>query len=312
MKTINKTILSAINQKRQTPLVDLCSRFINERVVQRGLLQNTVISYKNGLEAFVSFLNVSDVGAIKRTALNDFSFYLGEQGYSSATRYARISVAKAFSQWLNEKYGVDIDVENVEYPIMRNAKHRLITDKEMKGLFQSIDTTTIIGKRDRALISVLIDGCLRVSEALALRVRDVEIGEKRATVYIEKGKGDKERITYLFADSIKYLTDYLQARADNSEVGDNDYLFVSHGSTESDVLRRNSVNKILKKRAKSANIETIHPHALRRYGATKLIRQGVPMRVVSGICGHNNTITTMRYTQATDEDIENIFDRVGI
>lgn len=150
------------------------------------------------------------------------------------------------------------------------------------------------GRRNRALIMVLWRCGLRVSEALDLMPKDVDV--QRGEIRVLHGKGDKSRIVALDpaagAMLERWELERRQLGVDNSK---HYFCVISHPNV-GDRINSSYTRELLKRLALLAGIEKrVHPHGLRHTYASYLLDQGVPIEHISIMLGHNSIATTVRY-----------------
>lgn len=149
--------------------------------------------------------------------------------------------------------------------------------------------------RELSLIDFLNSSGVRVSELCALNRNDINLIEKEGIVL---GKGGKERIFYIDAQTKVHLTKYLVNRHDR-----NPALFVaSHAPYHR--ITKSGVEYILKEIEKASGVTDIHPHRFRRTLATRLLNKGVPIEQVQRILGHSKIETTLIYAQVNQQEVK--------
>jgi len=150
------------------------------------------------------------------------------------------------------------------------------------------------GLRNRALIVVMWRAGLRLGEALALRVKDVDLDA--GTIAVLHGKGDKRRIVGLDPQAGAVVEAWADRRRELG-IGATAPLFCTiSGDTRGGPLSGAYVREALKLLARKAGIEKrVHPHGLRHTHASELAREGVPVHVIRRQLGHYSLETTARY-----------------
>ncbi len=173
-------------------------------------------------------------------------------------------------------------------------------------MIESIDTSDPTGIRNRALIEVLYGSGLRVSEACLLKVGDLHINNKYISIV---GKGNKERIVPIGESGIDALRKYIStARPTFMKTGFSDYVFLSYLGKP---LSRQSVFKFIKKLALDNNIDKeISPHTLRHSFATHLLDNGVDLRYIQEMLGHEDISTTQIYTHTNRLKLKELVESV--
>jgi integrase/recombinase XerD len=158
------------------------------------------------------------------------------------------------------------------------------------------------GVRDRAILETLYATGMRVSEAVNLKLDNVnmEIGFLRCV-----GKGDKERIIPLGKKAIASIQRYLQdGRGFLLKNKESEFLFVSRFGKK---ISRQSLWKLIKRYARLARIKKpMRPHILRHSFATHLLERGADLRSVQEMLGHANISTTQLYTHINKERLKSI------
>lgn len=145
--------------------------------------------------------------------------------------------------------------------------------------------------RQRALVCVLWRTGMRISEALALRPKDIDLDS--GVVHVLHGKGDKRRTLALDASSCEVVRSWMVRRERISCLKNTSPVFCSLRGRP---LRPSSVHRNLCMLAQRAGIEKrVHPHGLRHTFATELVAEGVPLDVISQALGHARISTTAVY-----------------
>ena len=178
----------------------------------------------------------------------------------------------------------------------------LRTPKEIRKPFSAEELVQINDaaetSRDRALISFLASTGCRVSEACGVDRGDIDFAGMQLQVV---GKGNKERTVYIDAACALRLRAYLNERTDDEPA-----LFVNYKFERIDT---GGVRLILRKIAKKAGVENVHPHRFRRTLATALIDRGMSLQEVSSILGHSKLDTTMTYVYLDKKKVEQSYRR---
>lgn len=158
--------------------------------------------------------------------------------------------------------------------------------------------------RDRALIEFLYSTGVRISEAVALNVGDIDMEHLELIVY---GKGSKERKTYLTESAKFYLDRYLKERCWKEGVTYEQLkerpLFVSSDKHHKR-LTDNGVQYMLRGLGKRAGVNGVHPHRFRRTIATDLLSKGMPIEQVRDFLGHEKLDTTLIYCTVKAEEVK--------
>jgi site-specific recombinase XerD len=163
---------------------------------------------------------------------------------------------------------------------------------------------TFEGKRNRALIALLVDSALRISEALALRIQDLDFGT--GTISVRNGKGQKDSVAHFETNSARYLRAWLAMRPGYYP---DDFVFVNRSGER---LQRHSATQILYRLSHRAGLpRKIGPHALRHFAATSILRQTGDLDLVRRVLRHESLAMALRYTHLTGADISKKFRRAS-
>ncbi|MBI5565368.1 MAG: tyrosine-type recombinase/integrase [Chloroflexi bacterium] len=160
-------------------------------------------------------------------------------------------------------------------------------------------------RRDASLVLFLWHTGLRVSEAIALTKRDVQLSERKGQITV-RGKGTKQRIVPLNAEARQALQAWLDARPETA----NDAVWVS---VETDAaLSARSVQRVLKRYGRAAHIDDLTPHVLRHCFGKNLIDAQVSIDQVAALLGHSNLNTTRIYLTPSEQDLEKAVEMIEL
>ena len=163
---------------------------------------------------------------------------------------------------------------------------------------------SVEGRRNRALIALLADSGLRISEALRLRIEDVNFATR--TLAVRGGKGGKDGIGFFGAETAQHLRAWLAKRRDaHSE----EFLFTARNGRP---LSRRRALDILHRLSKRAGLSSrISPHQLRHYAATSILRQTGDLELVRQVLRHESLAMALRYAHLTKPDVSAKFRRAS-
>jgi site-specific recombinase XerD len=172
----------------------------------------------------------------------------------------------------------------------RKYPAEVLTGDEALALIGACSNTAPTGIRNRALITVMYRGGLRLGEALALHPKDIDI--EAGTITILHGKGDKRRVIGIDPTAVSVVARWLDRRR-NLGIGPRAPLFCT---LEGRPLKPSYVRTLLPRLAKRAGIDKrVHPHGLRHTHAYEVMMEGVPVPIIQQQLGHVSLETTSRY-----------------
>ncbi len=165
-----------------------------------------------------------------------------------------------------------------------------LTSEEVQRLMRGFSRRGSAGIRDRALVCLLWRSGLRISEALSLKLKDVD--PDKGTIRVLHGKGNKSRTVGIDAGALAVLDKWLDRRKTLKLNGRHPIFCTLRGTKLNDVAVRAS----MKKAAERVGIEKrVHPHGLRHTHASELREEGVEIGIISKQLGHSSIATTARY-----------------
>lgn len=166
----------------------------------------------------------------------------------------------------------------------------LLTTEEAQAIIGACSRRAPSGVRNAALIACLWRGALRLSEALALTVKDVDTGT--GEVRVLHGKGDKARVVWLDSEGLRHVVAWIERRAALGFNGRHPLFCTLRG----EALKPSYVRDMLKRKAARAGIEKrVHPHGFRHLRAAELDRAGNRVTVIRDALGHSSLRTTDTY-----------------
>lgn len=288
----------------------LLNDFLYHLKNERGLSKNTISAYETDLAHYIEFLekyhHIKKPDQINERMLEGYLKSIRNKGLSAKTQARRLTSIKAFHAFLLLEREVDENISlNVKSPkIERNLPSVLSIDEVIK-LLEAIDTTKPLGLRNMALLELIYGSGLRVSELLSLKVSDLHINQKYLTVI---GKGNKERIVPISDMAVIALRNYLVKAREELVKEKTPYLFLN---LNGDVLSRVGFFKVLKKLAQDAglNPDLISPHTLRHSFATHLLENGMDLRTLQSLLGHEDISTTQIYTHISQKRIKEVYNK---
>ena len=170
------------------------------------------------------------------------------------------------------------------------------------------DQSTVLVRRDRAILELLYASGLRVSELTGLNLADMDRKEQMLRV---RGKGNKERIVPYGGKAEQALAAYQPLRDEilrkSASRGDPQAVFLNHLGTR---LTSRSVARVVKKYVRLIDPNwDLHPHSLRHAFATHLLADGADLRAIQELLGHSSLSTTQRYTHASIRQLLEVYDK---
>jgi site-specific recombinase XerD len=197
-----------------------------------------------------------------------------------------------------------VNLRNPRKPSERRARRRpidVLSPQEVLALMRACSRRAPTGVRNAALIGLMYGAGLRVSEALDLELKDLDLDE--LTVTVQNGKGDKRRVVALMPDAVAVVARWLDRR-EALRIGRAGYVFCTlttgasgpHPTAPGGRLSREYVGRFLRHLAKRAGIsKRVHPHGFRHSHADLIRRRGFDVEEVRRQLGQSDLAVTTRY-----------------
>jgi integrase/recombinase XerD len=286
--------------------MDPVAEFLGALQVERGASPNTLMAYRRDLGDFRGFIERRgrDLYALTVADLAEYLGALKRRGLGNRSVARHLSAIRGLYRHLIETRVISRDPsEHLESPKPPRRLPRALSVKDVVALIESPDTSRPDGLRDRALLELLYSSGLRASEALALRVEDVNLSGGYVT---PTGKGSRQRLVPVGAQALTWVRQYVKtARPRFLKRADPDVLFVNRFGRR---LSRQALWGILKKSAARAGVRaSVSPHVLRHSFATHLLERGADLRSVQAMLGHADISTTQIYTHLSSGVVRDMY-----
>lgn len=291
------------------------TRFLKHLEAEKGFSEHTLAAYRRDLLQFQAFLkdggrgSLDDPASVSKTHVRGYLAELHRLRTAKSTMARKLSALRSLFKYLVAKKIVPANpAAQVSNPKQESRHPKSLNVDQafalLKDKGQDKGQSPAEHRRDLALAELLYGSGLRISEALALDVRDCEPASGVVRVM---GKGSKVRLAPLSTTSIETLQAYLDVRGELDPTGKEDALFLGARGGR---LQRRQANRILEKLAAEAGLpQSISPHGLRHSFATHLLENGADLRGVQELLGHSRLATTQRYTHLTLAKVVEAYDK---
>lgn len=197
--------------------------------------------------------------------------------------------------------------------VVKRGKTPVLTADQARKLLDSIDTTTIVGLRDRALIGVMVYSFARVGAVAAMRGEDYFQSGKRWQVRLHE-KGGKRHVVPCHHNAEAYLDAYIEATGIGKDKKSPLFRSVDRYRRATDrPVHRLDVLRMIKRRAKAAGLpETTCCHTFRATGITAYLENGGTIENAQAIAAHESPRTTKLYDRRSDEITLDEVERIAI
>ena len=273
--------------------------------IQRGLVPEET----DFADISVRDVDIDFVGKITKQEVYDYLSFLSrdrirqqrsrlpEYGLSANTRARKLATIRSLFRYLTVKTGKlsENPIEALDSPKIRSTLPKYLTVDQCKTLLSSV--SGINSTRDYCILVLFLNCALRISELCSLNLSD--IGSDRIRVL---GKGNKERVVFLNDTSVSALNAYLRKRAIKADKKQ-PALFLS---TRGERISRSTVHNLVKKHMLKAGLDSdgFSAHKLRHTAATMMLGNGVDLKTLQELLGHEHLNTTEIYTHIENTDLK--------
>lgn len=277
---------------------------------QKNYSELTIESYQREIMQFVDYLKQEDIHGFKDVEyqfLRGYLMFLHNQNLNTSTINHKLSTLRSFYRFLQrEEYVSDNPFLLIESLKTKQKNPDFLYIDEMEELLDSIDTSTPLGVRNKAMLELMYASGLRCSEVVNLKLTQVDFQNQILLIH---GKGNKDRYVPFHDYACDWLKDYIDdARKAlmNVQHQDHDFVFVNKNGGQ---MTNRGIQNIVERISMNYDASRkIHPHTFRHSFATHLLESGVDLRVVQELLGHANLSTTQVYTHISNKYLKEVYD----
>ncbi len=260
-----------------------------DHLIQRRYSKSTYKAYTSYFRQFMDYFIDKDIDFLSHEEINDYILDLMKQKKISVSQQnQRINAIKFY-------YEKVLNREKVKYGIKRPKKEKklptVLSKEEVKRILEGAANL-----KHRTILTTIYSGGLRRSELINLKIEDID--SERGLIKICGSKGKKDRYTLLSERLLALLRDYYK------EYRPQVWLFEGMNKSQ---YSATSVEKVFHKAVQRAGIKKhVTPHSLRHSFATHLLEQGINLRYIQEILGHEDSRTTEIYTHVASNELGQI------
>lgn len=274
--------------------------YLDLRNFFRFLKQNKNLASQNTPLDDISIADV-DLPLVRDVTLTDIYSYMNylsrDRGLNNTSRARKVATIRSFYKYLTNKAKLleTNPVQDLDSPRLKKSLPKYLNLEESMDLLDSVDGKN--SNRDYCILTLFLNCGLRISELVGLNITDVRGDQLRVL-----GKGNKERMLYLNDACQRALTDWLDERSAMTLV-DQNALFVTLQNRRR--ISTAAVHKLVKKHLSAAGLDSTQysSHKLRHTAATLMLQNGVDVRTLQELLGHDHLNTTQIYTHVDNEDL---------
>lgn len=281
--------------------------FITYCQKEKDYSEHTLMVYSTALENFADYMMQEfeeevNINYIDTEDIRPFMGWLHDKGLSKNSIRLKTSAVKSFFKFLHKR---EILSKNPASPIFSTKIDKklpsFITVNEVHNILSELDSDDPFQARDIALFELLYSSGLRISEALSLRVNDINLNTKQLSIV---GKGRKQRIVPLGKKALEAIINYKSKREIINKKSKFELFLNNSGNKLSPAGAYQIINRIMRGKV---NSDKKSPHVLRHSFATHLMDNGADINSVSDMLGHSSLSTTQIYTHNSINRLKDIY-----
>ncbi len=249
-------------------------------------------------ENFLELVNGENIGIVRQ-----YMAKLARNGVGKRYSARKLSALKSFFDYFVKCGKIDVNpADCVPSPKVPVSIPRFLTVDDVFMLLDSIESHTLLGKRNLAMFELFYSTGMRVSELTGLDTGDIDFNKKIIKI---SGKGSKQRIVPVGYRALDAIAKYRSAL--EREGKGNGPLFLNKIGTR---LSDRSIRRVLTKIVSICELNIpVSPHTLRHCFATHMLDSGADLRGIQEILGHSSLSTTQIYTHVTTDHLMEVYDR---
>lgn len=278
---------------------DAYCRFIHQLRVVKNASEHTIRNYAIDLDAFKQHLEQEflcnedfSLNRIERRQIRGFLAMMNSKGASKRTILRRLSSLRTFFKWAFANQLITSNpIEEIESPKLEKTIPTPLSYTQVEHLFSLPEIETLLGSRDRCMMELFYSSGLRVSELVGLNKNDVDITTRLMKV---RGKGKKERVIPVTHNAVYWIQKYLRHPERKFSCEENHAIFLNKLGTR---LSVRSVDRNFKRYLiKSGLGGNVTPHTIRHTIATHWLENGMDLKTIQTLLGHESLSSTTIYT----------------
>lgn len=254
---------------------------------------------------------VLTVTRITPTDVKEYKHFLvNTEQRKASTVNRRLAAIASLAKWARKTGQIQNDpTENIKGVANVAGGPKWLDKHEQYALSRALENDLQLSKlrypkrwvtrrRDASLVMFLLNTGLRLNEAVQLRVKDVQLSERKGSVLVRNGKGGKQRNIPLNTEARKALQEWISVRPKS------EFLWTIVEGTHDESLSGRAVQRILRRYGRDAKIEELTPHVCRHTFAKNLVDHEIGLEKVAALLGHSSLNTTRIYITPSERDLE--------
>lgn len=287
---------------------NLVSKIESEDLISRyiafvDVAKKSAETYAKAIKQLIIYLRLRSIEEPQREDIISFREELKATNHKASTIQTYIVSIRLFFKWTAQEGIYPNIADNIKCPkVSREHKKDYLTANQIKEILKGIDKETLQGKRDYALISLLVTCGLRTIEVVRANKEDLQALGENTVLYIQgKGREDKAEYVKVPQPTENAIREYLKARG---KIEDNEPLFASlSNNSKGERMTTRAIRGIVKDSFIKVGYDSnrLTTHSLRHTAVTLSLLSGKDITEVQEFARHRNIATTMIYNHALDK-----------
>lgn len=254
--------------------------------------ENTIRTYRQEFSSLLQLLRSRHVETLTPDEVRRYILYcIDTLKLSENTVHSRLNALKFYFEQVLKRERIFVEIPRPKKPVILP---KVLGEQEISKLFRALEN-----KKHKALLFTAYSAGLRVSEAVALRIRDID--SDRMQILVQQAKGKKDRYVMLSPLLLDILRNYLKTCKPRPR----EYLF--EGTEPGEPMSIRTAQEVFQQAKRRAGIrKQVSFHSLRHSFATHLLEQGIDIKYIKDLLGHFSIHTTTRYLHVKKEQLINI------
>lgn len=280
------------------------SKYLQDFLSELDIKENSRGTYKRALTQFFSFM-LTNFEQFTSNDILTYKRYLESSGLAAYTITAYLVVVRRFFVWTEAKKiypNIAKSIKGMRRP--KGFRKDPLTMEQTKEVISGIDLNTLQGKRDFAIINLLVRTGLRTIEIQRANIEDINQNSGVSKLHIQgKGRDTKDEYVILTHTSLKPILSYLKCRGETKDI---DPLFTSISDRNNGArMTTRSLSRIVKEALIDVGIDSkrLTAHSLRHTAITTALRAGASLHEVKTMARHADINTTLIYSHNIDREI---------
>jgi integrase/recombinase XerD len=288
---------------------ELLGDYLNFLKNSQGLAPATLVLRRLHVEPFLRFLEtngtLANLRALAPSTVHDY-IITTSRPLTRASRKHLVSALRSFLRFAHVQGWLERSLVDA-VPVLLTRKldrlPRTMSWEDVQKLLAAPDQTTLVGKRDYAILRLIASYGLRIGQAIHLRSRDLDF--RQGLIHFPAEKGGKALSFPLLPEVAEALLNYLRERG---EVSHSEEIFLTVRGSPRPLGVNNHLGAALKSYFQRAGIRATRygAHPIRHAFATRLMEQGTPLKQIADLLGHRTIETTFLYTKVDVERLRRL------